>query len=78
MNGGEKWEKSKKDDKVGRKKKEKRKVLYKIQGNFIWHGIKRTRKIGVSVKGKFLFLNKKEENFRRNIDFEDFKGVKSE
>lgn len=25
-----------------------------------------------SVKGKFLFLNRKEESFRRNIDFEDF------
>lgn len=73
MNGGEKWEKSKKDDKVGRKKKERRKVSYKIQENFIWRGIKRARKIGVwSVKGKFLFLNRKEESFRRNIDFEDF------
>lgn len=59
MNGGEKWEKSKKDDKVGRKKKGKGKVLYKIQRNFIWHGIKRTGKIGVNARAKFLFLNTK-------------------
>lgn len=44
MNGEEKQEK---DDKIGRKKKEKRKILYKIQGNFIQHGIKRTEKIGM-------------------------------
>lgn len=72
MNGGEKWEKSKKDeDKVGRKKKEKGKVLYKIQRNFIWHGIKRTGKIGVNVRAKFFIFKykRKRESFEEILIF---------